>query len=487
MSLIESYQSNRITDRLHAVVQFLLVFLILAAINTIAMRYYTRFDTTLNRSFTLSAQTVAYLTQLQQPINIVVTLSEQSRDLGIRDIYYDVKSLLSEYEYETRNQGENRVRVEYLNIYQQARRAKELGVTTENAIVFNPGTQNKIVEIDKLYNVSQGDIQEFLGETVFTQKILEISQDDEPKIYFAIGHGELDPGSFSPDQGISKFVDELQSQNFATQTLDFSTISEIPNDARLLIVPAPRSPFLPREQEILKSYLRRNSGRVILMIEPGAKHGLDDLLFEWGILADDAIAVEKSRNSQIEGGDLLIRRFAPHPITNELLRLNMTLVTDRARVVREDPGRPIDESLLVQEIMATSDESWAEKDYGSESPEYDSTVDLKGPVRVAAVSERKVDSSLGISIPGGRLIVFGTSNFLTNNRISASGNLFLAMNTINYAIDRVAQLNIPPRPINKVKLDLSMEQLLLSRYLIWLGPPILVGLLGILMYLARRQ
>ena len=138
--------------------------------------------------------------------------------------------------------------------------------------------------------------------------------------------------------------------------------------------------------------------------------------------------------------------------------------------------------------MATSDESWAEKDYGSDhSPEYDPTVDLKGPVRVAAVSERKVDSSLGISIPGGRLIVFGTSNFLTNNRISASGNLFLAMNTINYAIDRVAQLNIPPRPIRKFKLDLSMEQLLLSRYLIWLGPPVLVGLLGILMYLARRQ
>ncbi len=488
MSLIESYQSNRIADRLQAVAQFLLVLLILAAINTIAMRSYTRFDTTLNRSFTLSAQTVAYLTQLQQPINIVVTLSEQSRDVGIRDTYQDVKSLLSEYEYETRHQGEDRVRVEYLNIYQQARRAKELGVTTENAIVFNPRAQNKIVEINKLYNISQGDIQEFLGETVFTQKILEISQDDEPKIYFAIGHGELDPGSFSPDQGISKFVDELQSQNFATQTLDFSTISEIPNDARLLIIPAPRSPFLPREQEILKSYLRRNSGRVILMIEPGAKHGLDDLLFEWGILADDAIAVETSRNSQIEGGDLLIRRFAPHPITNELLRLNMTLVTDRARIVREDPNRPIDESLLVKEIMATSDESWAEKDYGSDhSPEYDPTVDLKGPVRVAAVSERKVDSSLGISIPGGRLIVFGTSNFLTNNRISASGNLFLAMNTINYAIDRVAQLNIPPRPIRKFKLDLSMEQLLLSRYLIWLGPPVLVGLLGILMYLARRQ
>ena len=120
-------------------------------------------------------------------------------------------------------------------------------------------------------------------------------------------------------------------------------------------------------------------------------------------------------------------------------------------------------------------------------PQFDPAVDLKGPVRVAAVSEKKVDSSLGISISGGRLIVIGTSSFIANNRIQASGNLFLALNAINYAIDRVAQLNIPPRPIQKVKLDLSMEQLLLSRYLIWLGPPLLVGFLGILMYLARRQ
>ncbi|HCR29099.1 MAG TPA: hypothetical protein DIV79_03685, partial [Opitutae bacterium] len=386
MSFIESFQSNRIADRLHAIVQFLLVFMILAAINAIAMRSYTRFDTTLNRSFTLSAQTVAYLQQLQQPINIIVTLTDQSRDLGIRGIYQDVKSLLSEYEYETRNQGENRVRIEYLDIYQQARRAKELGITEENAIVFNPRSQNKIVRIDELYSLSQGDIQEFLGETVFTQTILEISQDDRPKIYFATGHGELDPNNFSPDLGISQFADELESRNFATESLDFSTITDIPNDARLLIIPAPRSPFLPREQEILKSYLRRDSGRIILMIEPGSEHGLDDLLFEWGILADDAIAVEMSRDSQIEGGDLLVRRFAPHPITNELLRLNMTLVTDRARVVREDPGRPIDESLLVKELMATSDKSWGEKNFKSDSPPvYDSTVDLRGPVRVAAV------------------------------------------------------------------------------------------------------
>ncbi len=101
MSLIESYQSNRIVDTFHTIAQFILVFLILAAVNAIAMRSYKRIDTTIGRTYTLSAQTVAYLHQLEQPIQIIVTLSDQSVDLGIRDIYYDVKSLLSEYEYET--------------------------------------------------------------------------------------------------------------------------------------------------------------------------------------------------------------------------------------------------------------------------------------------------------------------------------------------------------------------------------------------------
>lgn len=490
MSLVESYQSNRIVDTLHTIAQFILVFLILAAVNAIAMRSYKRVDTTIGRTYTLSAQTVAYLHQLEQPIQILVTLSDQSADLGIRDIYYDVKSLLSEYEYETRNQGENRVSVEYIDIYQQTKRTKELNITEDNAIIFRtPDLENpKSIQIDELYRMENGELQEFLGENVFTRTILEISQKSMPVIYFTSGHGELDPNDFTPTQGISKLMDELKSRNLKTATLNFSEQNGIPKDAALVVIPAPKTKILPREQEFLKSYLRRDSGRVLLMLEPDADHGLDDLLFEWGLLTDKALAVEASRNNLIDGGDLMIRRFAPHPITDKLLNLNMSIITDQARVVREDPGRPIDESLIVKELMATSNNSWGEKNYLEEGfPSYDPIVDLKGPVRIAAVSEKKVDSSLGISIPGGRLIVIGTSSFITNNRIQASGNLFLALNAINYAIDRVAQLNIPPRPIQKVKLDLSMEQLLLSRYLIWLGPPLLVGFLGILMYLTRRQ
>jgi len=489
MNLIESYQSNRLVDRLHAVAQFILVFLILAAVNTIAMRNYKRIDTTLGRDFTLSAQTVAYLAQIEQPIKVVVTLSDQDNDLGIRDIFYDVKSLLNEYEYETRNNGTNRIQVEYIDIYKQASKAKELGIDQEDSIIFLSGPQTKrVIPINKLYHMVNNELHEFLGESVFTQSVLEVSQKNPPHIYFTIGHGELDLQNFTSAQGISRLQDELKSRNIKVSTLNLASQNKVPENASLLIIPGPKTRFLPQEQELLKTYLRRSSGRLLVLLEPGDQHGLDDLLFDWGILTDNAIAVETDRASVINGGDLMIRRYSSHAITDELLEMGLHITTDRARVVREDPGRPIDDSLIVTELMETSSQSWGEKNYATEeTPTYDPAIDLVGPIRVGAISERKVDSSLGISIPGGRLTVIGSSNFITNNRIQASGNLFLVLNAINYAIDRVAQLNIPPRPIRKVKLDLSIEQLLISRYLIWLGPPLVVGFFGLIVYLARRQ
>jgi len=489
MNLIESYQSNRLVDRLHAVAQFILVFLILAAVNTIAMRNYKRIDTTLGRDFTLSAQTVAYLAQLEQPIKVVVTLSDQDKDLGIRDIFYDVKSLLNEYEYETRNNGTNRIQVEYIDIYKQASKAKELGIDQVDSIIFLSGSQNpRVIPITKLYRIVNSELHEFLGETVFTQSVLEVSQKKPPQVYFTSGHGELDLQNFTSGQGISRLQDELKSRNIKVSTLNLASQNKVPENASLLIIPGPKTRFLPQEQELLKTYLRRSSGRLLVLLEPGYQHGLDDLLFDWGILTDNAIAVETDRASVINGGDLMIRRYSSHPITEELLEMGLHITTDRARVVREDPGRPIDDSLIVTELMETSSQSWGEKNYATEeTPTYDPAIDLVGPIRVGAISERKVDSSLGISIPGGRLTVIGSSNFITNNRIQASGNLFLVLNAINYAIDRVAQLNIPPRPIRKVKLDLSIEQLLISRYLIWLGPPLVVGFFGLIVYLARRQ
>lgn len=486
--MFESFQSNRFLDRFHVITQVILAFLILACVNYIAMRNYKRIDMTESRTYTLSAETKAYLNRLEIPVNVIVTLSEQSNDSGILQILNDVKGLLKEYEYTTRNNGDNRITVEYLNVYQQTRRARELGIENPNVIVFQSDSRSLEIPIQDLYALQNNEVRQFLGENVFTRSILELSDKSQPTIYFTVGHGEKSLKSVDSQHGASRLMDELKSRNIIAKELDLSSVDYISEDASIIVIAGPITSFLPQEQEHLRNYLKRRSGRVIALLEPGKKHGLEDLFYEWGILSDDVVVVERDRRYLVSGGDLMLKRFAQHPITQELINNNLYLITDRARSVREDPGRPTDDSLKVTELIVSSEtKSWGEKNYSElEMAEFNPERDLPGPIKVAALSERKVDSSLGINIPGGKLIVIGSSSFISNNQIQASGNLFLMQNAINFALDRNTRLSIPPREINKMKLELSIKELRVSRYLIWFGPPGIIGLLGLAIYLTRR-
>jgi len=488
MSLLDSFQANRFVYRLHAAIQCALVLLVFAAVNFIGMGQYARFDVTSNHQHTLSAETLAYLEALDQPIDVIVTLSERAESQGLREIHEDILSLLRQYEYATRDNGPNRIRIEKINVYQQARRAKELGIDRPNAIVFKAGDRRREVLVSELYALRNQEVSHFLGERVFTRSILEVTEETRTVVYFTTGHGEKRLDDVSPQNGLSQLASELENRNIQARPLDLTAAKAVPPDASLLFVAGPRARFLPQEQELLLKYLQRRSGRLAVFLEPAKPHGLEDLFFEWGLLVDDNLVVETDRNYMVGGGDLMIRRFAEHPVTEELRRLQIPLVSDRARSVRADPGRPIDDSLLVTEIMATSDESWGERRYRQDAePVYDPAADLPPPVSIAAVSERKVDSSLGISLPGGKILAIGTADLLANRKLGASGNLYFVLNAVNWATERLARLDIPPQPIEKTMIRLSIEQLLLARYLVWLAPPALVGLLGFLLYLARRH
>jgi ABC-type uncharacterized transport system involved in gliding motility auxiliary subunit len=227
---------------------------------------------------------------------------------------------------------------------------------------------------------------------------------------------------------------------------------------------------------------------MLVVLDPAKPHGLEDLFFEWGVLADDVLVIEADPNYRVEGGDLLVRRLAAHPATQVLVDNMIPLLSGPARSVRADPGRPLDESLTITELMATSDASWGERGYfDQETVSFDPNLDLRGPIKLGAVAERRVDSTLGISLPGGRLIVLGTSDLLSNNRIGAFGNLTLFLNTLTWALGREERLNIPTRENETLQLMISQQQLTYTRLGIQFLPPLVVALLGILVLLRRRH
>ncbi|HEX9785846.1 MAG TPA: GldG family protein [Opitutaceae bacterium] len=494
MKTFESFESNRWVWRINNTLQTILVVALVVLVNYIGMHAYMRFDLTRNRAFSLSPETLSYVSELREPVTVVVTIASDSEDHALAQAYRDVRGILREFEYATRANRGGRIDVEFLNIFEQVQRAETLGVTQANVVAFKSGARSRTVFLDELYATRNRTRSQFQGEKVFTSALLDVSTRERPVLYFLSGHGEMRLDDVDPRRGASQIKAQLAGRNYETRILDLSASRRLPDDAAMVVILSPKTPILGAEQEILREYLRAGNGRLLVTLDPGRKHGLDDLFFEWGILADDVVAIEANPAYQDPGGDLRVGRMAAHPITQVLIDNQIPVIMGYTRSVRPDPGRPIDDSLQVAELLATSSTpssaptSWGEANYATPGrPSFDPDRDLRGPIMLATVAERKIDASLGISLQRGRLIVFGNSDFLANHRVEVAGNLTLFLNSISWALGRDSRLKIPARTVDHLKLTLSQEQLAITRVSILFGPGLAVALFGGIVYLARRR
>src|SRR5207249_2353387 len=138
------------------------------------------------------------------------------------------------------------------------------------------------------------------------------------------------------------------------------------------------------------------------------------------------------RNSITDDGDLMVRYFdKTHPITQNNVNIPIYLRFGLTRSVRPDPGRTLGGGLNTVTLAAASPTAWGEVDYRAGSAQYDPRHDIRplpgmqpeGQLGVAVASERvSVRDNLPFSVAGGRLVVFGTGDFVSNQRIGYNGN-----------------------------------------------------------------
>jgi ABC-type uncharacterized transport system involved in gliding motility auxiliary subunit len=288
-------------------------------------------------------------------------------------------------------------------------------------------------------------------------------------------------------RGLSQLENFLRERNFELATLDLAIDESVPEDASLLIIPSPQASLQPEEVEKLRRYMDDRNGRMIALIDPGRRHGMDDLFFDWGVLAEDSVVIDTGADFRVQGGDLIIRRFAEHPITQLLIDYQITALLGQPRTIRIDPASVNDSRLQVYPLIGTSEQSWAERDYRTQNPPtFDEQRDLKGPVSIATVSTRSSGTEVGITIPGGRMVVFGNSDFIANNRLQAFGNQTLFINSINWVLDRSNLLNIPTRKLESYQVVISERDLLHMLYYFAVVPAAFAGM-GFLVFLIRRH
>ena len=490
----DSFQANRRLRTANLVLQAILFLTLFGGINFLALRYTWRFDLTRNRFFSLSAETRSYLDQLRDPVQIVVAYDAQPENEEDAQARRDVTSLVREYVHAARSGGRSLITSEELDVYRDTRRAAALGIAGRNVVVFVCGERRRYVGRSDLYQIEDGQKRAFIGERAFTAAILDVTASAKQKLYFLTGHGEMEPGSVAADRGLSQLRDELRARNYDIDLLDLAKTRRIPDDAALLLAIGPRTPFLPEEQDRLREFAAAKAGRVLLALEPTntPNLGLDQLLLDWGVRAEDVLLVEPNEQNRSEGGDIIFRHFAVHPLTKIFVDNQITIMSGMVRVVRPEPNRAPDATLKIASLVGASPNAWGERTWRHASTAtFDFGSDLKGSANapslpVVVVSERATAANLPFSVRGGRLLTFGMADIFSNSRLDG-GNLVLVRNAIDWATERDAQLNIPPRPVAKFQLALSQTELNRLRLGLMLIVPGAVALLGLFVYWSRRS
>jgi hypothetical protein len=490
--VIDSFRAARWIRTLNLVLQAVLFLTFVGGLNYLARSHSWRFDLTRYRRYSLSAETLAYLRELSLPVHIVVTSNGQADDPMTT-----VEGLLREYVYATESNPGGQVTVEYVDLYQDRRQTEKYGIETRGSCSSSAAASRRVLTPDNLYHVEDRTRKEFIGEQAVTAAILDVSNPDRKKIYFLVGHGELRPDDVDPARGLSMARDQLRLRNYDVETLDLAAARKIPADASLLVSASPLDPYTPFEQELLRQYLGAGAGRLILFLAPGTQPGTQRP-------ADRRLGRPRGRrrdprpasDSMTEDGDLIIRAYAQHPITQTLSTTRRACGSARPGAsgpcpgARPGPGSPWSRSLRPRPRPGAR--SMPASAASSPSPRASTSRACPRWIRPtgwASPSPRSGPGPRGPALQraGGRIVVIGTGDMISNARITNTGARSFFLGAVNWTIGRDMALNVPARPIERFSLSLSAGDLARLRYTLMLALPGIAALLGIAVYWARRN
>jgi len=474
-----------------AILSAVLGILILGFLGFLSTRdaYKHRFDLSEAGVHTLAPQTRDLLEGLEQTVTVTAFFGPGEAP--------PVRDLLDRYAYES-----DRIELRFVDPNAAPGLVDELGLSTEDLA-------RGVVRLS-LESGESTTISEFTEPDV-TNALLKLVKSSGKKVYFLAGHNERtveaepddeSPWAASPDS-YGRAAQALTNETYAVETLLLASQGEIPEEADAVVIAGPTRPFLPHEISALRTYVE-GGGSLFVAIDPRAQTNLYELLRGWGIsLGDDVIVDQQLAVFGQATTPMAAQYDGAHPITS-LLR--EPTIFPLVRSLEIDDEAADDYTVLAR----TGRESWAERDLDgwrkTGRAGYDAEADLLGPVAIAVAGEPRVAGRAGVDggseseaaeeaeeeaasgpASAGRIVVFGDSDFATNEYLDMLRNRDLFVNSVNWLAGDVEQIAVRPNVSRASTFQMSQTQFRTIQTLSLFLLPEAIAIFGVATWWIRRK
>ena len=450
-----------------AVAQALIVLAIVGSLGFLANRYHKKWDASEAGVHSISDQTQKLLAGLERDIQVVAFYPKLDQP--------SVRTLLDKYQY-----ASPRVKVEYADPNARPDLIEKYGVKSEKIgeglLFVKIGEES--VQIDKP------------DEEKLTNAVLKLTRQSHKKAYFVTGHNERAAEGKGADgkEGFAKAAGALRNENYRFETLMLETKPEIPDDADVVIIAGPTQPLRPGDADKLQHYLERG-GALMVMVDPRANTNIGDELAKWGVKVGTDVIVDRVQGMFGQAMTPLAGEYGNHEITRDMREATI-FPTTRSLAIEPDAAKQL------VAIVKTGPESWAERDleqlFGKGVAELGPD-DVKGPVTIGVAGQPNVpgappaegEDKKDAKKP--RLVVFGDSDFATNQMLDAYSNRDLFVNSVNWLLGDVEAISVRPPRSRASRLTLSIAQFSQIRALSLFVLPELIAVVGVWAWWSRRR
>ncbi|MEJ7604761.1 MAG: GldG family protein [Bryobacteraceae bacterium] len=431
----------------YVTVYAVIILAILVLVNWLANRHNKSYDTTANKRFSLSDQTIKVVKELKQDVKIrVFDRTEQiARARDLLDRYDALSPKLS---------------VDYVDPDKHPQLARSAGISEYGSIVIETGSKREEAKSPTEEEVTGSLIRALKGG----QRLLCATS--------GAGEHGLDDAERS---GYSGLKETLERGTYKTRSISLLEKAEVPRECTVLLVAGPRFDYPQPAVDAIKAHVERG-GSAMLLLDPPIKTtrstiaenaALAAMVSNWGVKPEADVVIDLSDVGRMLGFDesvSLVTRYETHPIVKTMQRSAAAFPLSRSLTVSSGAQKLFNSS---ETSFATTNLSLGEIKPGPS--------DRKGPLAMGAAGTQK-----------GRFVVTGTSSWAANNVLGFAGNRDLALNMVNWLSADEDLISIRPKDPDDRPLSLSRLQMNMLFYTSILLIPLAVLLSGFGTWWKRR-
>jgi ABC-type uncharacterized transport system involved in gliding motility auxiliary subunit len=443
---------------IYTTIYILIVVAVISTVNFLANRFNKSYDTTSNKRFTLSDQTMKIAKNLQQDVTITYW-DKPTQFQAAQDLLDRYKNLSS------------KIHVQYADTDKKRTQAIAAGVKTLGTIFVETGAKRQEAKS--------------LSEEEVTGALVRLLKGGERMACFVLGSGEHALAD-TDRSGFSGLKDLLEKNNYKTETVKLLEKPQIPGDCTVVVVGGPRRDYIQPAVDAIKNYVE-NGGRALIMLDPPLKfsrqetddnQALSDVLAGWGVTPNKDLALDTTGIGQLYGMGPevpLVSDYQSHAIVREMKDVPTGFPLARSLDVKNG------DKTTVEKLFQTSEDSFATTNLSSPEIKQGKS-DKKGPLVLGAAGTYNSGKDAG----NGRFVVVGCSSWVANNFLRFNGNRDLFLNMMNWLSSDEDLISIRPKEPEDRRLNMSARQMQLIKYLSVFLFPMMIVLAGVGVWWRRR-